>query len=152
MVIIYYCYGGTHSSVLAAAIHTGLLPVDKIPASREIMALPYFDKIPSKLIGNLYYYGKDKENNEVYVLGLGKARKISKNSLQSIIDFEEIDEDVKIVNTFKNLNLTVKIGGYISKRLNLVFPGRNIVIYGLQKTYHKYVQMVTKVKKKIGIA
>jgi hypothetical protein len=31
MKIIYHCYGGTHSSVIAAAIHLGLLPEDRVP-------------------------------------------------------------------------------------------------------------------------
>jgi xylulokinase len=42
MKIIYHCYGGSHSSVLAAAIHTGRLNPERLPTGEELMALPYF--------------------------------------------------------------------------------------------------------------
>ena len=45
MIIIYRCYGGTHSSVMAASIHLELLPGDRKPAGKELLALPYFDRI-----------------------------------------------------------------------------------------------------------
>jgi hypothetical protein len=35
MVIIYNCYGGTHSSILASAIHLKKLPIDRIPSKQE---------------------------------------------------------------------------------------------------------------------
>ena len=44
MKIIYHCYGGSHSSVIAAALHLGLLAKDRIPNETELMAIPYFDK------------------------------------------------------------------------------------------------------------
>ncbi|MGB3963216.1 MAG: DUF3189 family protein, partial [Tepidanaerobacteraceae bacterium] len=35
MKIFYCCYGSAHSSVVAASIHLGLLPSDRVPTSRE---------------------------------------------------------------------------------------------------------------------
>ena len=44
MKIIYSCYGGTHSSPIAAAIHLGRLPDDRIPSPEELMKTDYYDK------------------------------------------------------------------------------------------------------------
>ncbi|HWJ02080.1 MAG TPA: DUF3189 family protein, partial [Verrucomicrobiae bacterium] len=43
MKIIYNCYGGSHSSVTAAAIHLGLVDCGKVPCARELWKLPYYD-------------------------------------------------------------------------------------------------------------
>lgn len=84
MVIIYSCFGSAHSSVLAAAIHTNMLPVDRIPETGEIINLPYYDKTPSDLIGTPFYFGKDERGNFIYILGTGKARQVIENMLKKL--------------------------------------------------------------------
>ena len=57
MIIIYRCYGGTHSSVMAASIHLELLPGDRKPAGKELLALPYFDRQNGADFGKIFYMG-----------------------------------------------------------------------------------------------
>lgn len=150
MIIIYYCYGGTHSSVITAAIHTNKLPKDKIPKKYEFINLPYFDKIESQLIGTPFFYGYDNYQNEIYILGMGKAKPININTISSLIEIENIpDGKVIMINTLKFVNFYVRIGGFLSRRLKIVNPGRQLVIYGLKKNYHQFVEVVKRTKSKI---
>jgi hypothetical protein len=41
MKIIYCCYGGSHSSVTAAAIHLDMLPLTRKPTSAELLSIPF---------------------------------------------------------------------------------------------------------------
>jgi len=153
MIIIYYCFGGTHSSVLSAAIHTGRLPLDRVPLAEEITNLPYFDQIPGSRIGTPFYFGNDEFGNSIYILGMGKARKMVLNALKSLIEIEGISpEEIYLENTLKNINLVVRVGGFLSRGLGLVFPGRNLTVSGLQRAYFRFVKVVKRVKKEIIVA
>lgn len=153
MIIIYYCFGSAHSSVLSAAIHTNMLPEDRVPDNEEIINLPLFDKTPSEKIGTLYFYGKDEAGNDVYVLGMGKARSIVKRSLKSFLELEKIpDNKVYIKNTLQYVNFLVRIGGFLSRGYGIIFPGRILTIYGIKKSYFRFVKAVKELKVEIGIA
>lgn len=153
MIIIYYCFGGTHSSVLSAAIHTGRLPLDRVPLAEEITNLPYFDQISGYRIGTPFYFGNDESGNSIYILGTGKARKMVLNALKSLMEIEGIPpEEIYLENTLKNINLVVRVGGFLSRGLGLVFPGRNLTVYGLQRAYFRFVRDVKRVKREIIVA
>ena len=64
MKIIYSCYGGTHSSPIAAAIHLGRLPDDRIPSPEELMKTDYYDKVSADIKGELILCGEDKWGNQ----------------------------------------------------------------------------------------
>ena len=55
--IIYSCYGGAHSSIVASAIHIGYLPINRIPTTEEISNTPYYDQAQSDSRGYIYLYG-----------------------------------------------------------------------------------------------
>ncbi len=153
MIVIYHCFGSAHSSVLAAAIHTRMLPDDRIPEKKEILNLPHYDKTPSRLIGTLFYFGTDEDNNRVYILGMGKAKDIILNAFNSMIKYEGLsEEEVIFIDTLQYVNYYVRIGGFLSRGLGIIYPGRFLTVYGLKKTYFDFVKAVRKVKEEIGIA
>ncbi len=153
MIIIYHCYGGTHTSVVAASIHLNALPDNRLPRNIEILKLPYYDKRESSQIGIPVYCGKDEYGNKIYIQGMGKARKTVLNLLNSIMEIGGIKEDeVKVVNTLENANILTRVGGYLSRGLGLVFPGRYLTVWGLKLTYHKLLGTVKQVKTEISIA
>ncbi|AGB41532.1 Protein of unknown function (DUF3189) [Halobacteroides halobius DSM 5150] len=150
MKIIYYCYGSAHSSVLAAAIHVGKLPNNRIANKKEITQLPYYDKTKSYQIGTPFYYGQDEFNNEVYIIGMGSKRDLTKEILLNFLKMHGIDSNKLIlVSALPYVNLLTKIGGNLSRRFGLVKVGRPLTIYSLQKVYFKFVDLVAEVKMKI---
>ncbi|AZO95353.1 DUF3189 family protein [Halocella sp. SP3-1] len=153
MIIIYHCYGGAHSSVLSAGIHTNRLPVDRVPSRKEILKLPYFDKTEGQEIGIPFYFGKDEYNNKVYIQGMGRAEKIVLNTLDSFLEEKKINKNlVYVQNTLKKVNILVRIGGFMSRGLGMVFPGRLLTVYGLQLAYPNFIELVRTVKEEISIA
>jgi hypothetical protein len=69
MKIIYHCFGGSHSSVTAAALHLGMLDKTRIPTREQLMDVPYYDKTSDEDFGSIRYMGTDEFGHDVYVLG-----------------------------------------------------------------------------------
>lgn len=74
MIYIYNCYGGTNASILAIAYHLEMLDETREPTKDEILNLPNFNKLERGNRGELFYYGSDKDGNEVYTIGRGGSK------------------------------------------------------------------------------
>lgn len=150
MKIIYSCYGGAHSSIVASAIHMGYLPTDRIPSKEEILSTPYYDQSPKEFRGTPIYMGKDEKLREVYVVGLGPYRReyteIAYNFAFQLNN--QCKENIQITNVTPLLSFSVKLGGFLSRRLGLVELGRPLTVVGIQKRYNHFVELVEDVKKR----
>lgn len=151
MKFIYHCFGGSHSSVTAAAIHVGLLSEERLPERQELLSLPYYDAQVSKDHGRIRFIGFDKAGNEVYITSkrnLGFIyEKIMRQILQ-VADRPELNGQLIFVNTMTVVNIFMIIGGYLSRRLGWTRLGRSIVIYGTRQSFHKFTHLVRQVKEK----
>lgn len=142
MKVIYHCYGGTHSSVLAAAVHTGLLSPEELPSPDRLLSLPLFDRRDAKDYGRIAAYGRDRHDNEVYVLGrrgFVHAPEAVFHALQSA--FSPATPYV-LVDTTPTLNWQMKVGGYLSRALGLKGIGRLLVTRGSRAAYPRVVALV----------
>jgi hypothetical protein len=149
MKIFYCCYGSAHSSVVAASIHLGLLPVERIPTSKEIEHLPHYDKTESFEIGTPFFMGRDEYDSEIFILGMASERKLIKKAILSFLKHLSLDtQDLMMIDALKNVNLLTKIGGFTSRRLGLVRIGRPLTIIGIQQKYRHFVKLVQGVKKR----
>ncbi|MFY9394604.1 MAG: DUF3189 family protein, partial [Halanaerobiales bacterium] len=100
-------------------------------------------------IGTPILYGIDQEGNKIYVQGMGGADETVINLLKDLMELYGIPEkDLILINALQNVNILVRIGGFLSRRLGFVFPGRIISIIGLQLAYPKFIEMVSRVKDK----
>jgi len=146
--IIYHCVGGAHSSPTAAAIHLNMLPTDHIPNKLDILNLPFFDTLEKKDRGKIIYRGTDEFDNKVYTLGRQFIPDIIINSIKDMWGIlNQKEDDLLIVNTLPSVNLLMKIGGFSSRRLNLVKFGRPIVLHGTLSAYTNIVKIVKETKK-----
>jgi len=146
--IIYHCVGGAHSSPTAAAIHLNMLPTDHIPNKLDILNLPFFDTLEKKDRGKIIYRGTDEFDNKVYTLGRQFIPDIVINSIKDMWGIlNQKEDDLLIVNTLPSVNLLMKIGGFSSRRLNLVKFGRPIVLHGTLSAYTNIVKIVKETKK-----
>lgn len=148
MKIIYHCHGASHSSVTAAAIHLGRLPMDRKASMHEIMALADYDQGEPWQIGTLYFKGVDRFSIPVYTLGLGANPKVAK---QAIIHFlEQVGADTGELffhEALVHINCIAKIGGALSRRYGFVKIGRPLSALGIWLQYNKLVQFVQHVQK-----
>ena len=77
--IIYSCYGGAHSSIVASAIHIGYLPINRIPTTEEISNTPYYDAQSDSRV-HLFIWVHEKLR-KIYALGMGLSNRVHKSGL-----------------------------------------------------------------------
>lgn len=151
MIYIYNCYGGTHSSSLASAIHLGLLPDDRIPSKEEILSLPYFNKLTRKDMGKIIFRGTDNEGCSVYSVGRGTSRIL----IPSLIDLvnllgKECRLNEKVV--FSNMSPAVPpcmtFGGMFSRWLHIDFVGVPLLTAGARQSFKMIAELVKLTKER----
>lgn len=146
MNIVFYDYGGSHSSIVAANLLTGHLK-EELPSGDKLMALPLFDKTTPKDFAVFHYTGEDKSSNPVYTLGTKSGT--YGYALAALTKLMDAEERFMHVGTMLCLNNILRIGGFLSRSLNLPFIGRPLVIAGLRKAYPKIKALVKHLETKL---
>lgn len=145
MIYIYNCYGGTHSSAMAAAYHLKRLPEDRIPTKEEILNIDIFNKLTPKDMGKMIFHGKDEAGDKVYTLGRGSSKAMipALNELFLLLneDSEKTDQ-VIFSNASPTVPLAMTFGGLFSRRLHIHFIGVPLLIKGAKQTYHNTITLV----------
>lgn len=150
MYIVYTCYGGAHSSPVAAAVHLQRLPRHRTPAPAELMSLSLFDRTESSGHGILRHVGVDGAGNRVYVLGRGRGSQSVLHALKSgFLLAGGIEEELLLVDTLGAVNVWMRIGGFLSRALGWVWLGRPIVIFGTRRAYPHLVRLVEQVEARL---
>lgn len=150
MVVIYHCYGGSHSSVTAAALHLGILPQDRLPSASEFLSIPYFDACSTGEEGIIKHMGVDGDGNQIYVAGKKSLGRRFENILYGLAEALEINrENIKMIDTNPLVNPLMKVGGFMSRRMGIVNIGRPLVIAGTMRAYFQLVDLVIKKKGEI---
>ncbi len=117
MKIIYCCYGGSHSSVTAAAIHLGMLPITKKPTSRELLSVPYYEQQKGQEHGTLRFMGNDEYGNQVYIVGKHNLGHLFEDIIRQFATAFRISQgDFVIVDTIPYVNLAMMFGGFTSQK------------------------------------
>lgn len=143
MIIIFQCFGGTHTSVAAASIYLGRLPRERAPRLAELLALPYFDRSDSAGIGDLHYAGRDGRENPVFILGSrrwgAQLRALAALLLQAA---GAGAPEVAVIDCLAAVSLPVRAGGFLSRRLGCIAAGRPLVGLGIIRSYPRLLELV----------
>lgn len=142
MKIIYHCFGGSHSSVLAAALHLGLIEKNRLPSMDEMLALPYFDKTSKKDFGSIRFMGIDEYNNEIYILGKKNVGQRYDNMLKGVAELLGKKDEIIFVDCMTRVNLGMKLGGFTSRRMGWVSLGRPVLGRSTRKAFLDMVNLV----------
>lgn len=116
----------------------------------ELLRLPYFDKTGAYDFGNFRFMGIDEMRNEIYVLGKKSLADRYTLLIMSIADILGVKHEIIALDTNCKVNLIMKIGGFLSRRLNLVSLGRFLLGIGLKRAFPELVLLVEKTKKQIA--
>ncbi len=147
--IVYYDFGGSHSSVTAAAVHTGRLTPNQVPSSDDLMALPYLDKTSPGDFGKFKYFESDAQGNAVYVLGTKSSH--AGNLLKDLVNIMGIADQYLFLDTIPYVNNTLRVGGWLSRAASLPSLGRPLVMIGLKQAYAKLCAFVNKANLNMGV-
>ena len=148
--IIYHCYGGAHSSVTAAAIHLGKLKPHIIPSEKELMGLSLFDRQTQEGHGQVHFFGFDKAGNQIYSVGCRNIGASLEKIMQNVANLLKVEDELFFIDTLHCVNIKMRVGGYISRRLGIIKYGRPLVLEGTQDAYPKLVELVKRVQKVVG--
>jgi len=149
MVIIYNCYGGTHSSILASAIHLKRLPMDRIPTKQEILSIEYFNRLTYKDMGRLIFHGTDEDGNRIYTVGRGTSRALipaMRNLAIALCKDNGIEEHFLFINCSPTVPPLMTMGGFFSRGLHMDFIGVPLLTAGARQTYYNITKLVEKSK------
>ncbi len=148
--IIYHCYGGAHSSVLAAAVHLGILDIKDKLNERVLASCPFFDKTGSKDAGRIFFMGKDESGNDVFIMGCKNAGEVVERAL---MDFSRLtgfnEKNILLVNTLPYVNILLRIGGLFSRKLGLTKVGRLFLVPGAGLALKNINELVKTVKSRL---
>lgn len=143
MKIVYHCYGGAHSSVTAAAIHLGLIPTDRLATAADLEGLPFYDRMVRADHGRIRLMGVDPDGHQVYVLGRRFMPVIAERVVRGVAEVYGIDPDeILLVNALSSVNLTMKLGGFVSRGMLLPSFGRPVVERGTAGAVRRLVEIV----------
>ncbi|NLB88174.1 MAG: DUF3189 family protein [Syntrophomonadaceae bacterium] len=144
MKYIYFDFGGSHSSVLAANIHVGNLNKGQLPSDAELMNLPLFDKNSPDDFGKMHLIGKDEAGNEVYVLGTRHSN--FEPTIRGLATLAGVSQDFVFTHTMPYVNIILRIGGFLSRGLSWPVLGRPLVFRGARIAYPSLVKLVERTK------
>ncbi|WP_026487480.1 DUF3189 family protein [Caldanaerobius polysaccharolyticus] len=148
MIILYHCYGGSHSSIIACWIHLNKLPMDSVPDRKHIESLPLFDQLTSQDYGRIMKIGTDEFGNTICSMGVKNQKDMIIPALKDLYyEIYKNTDGFLDVDTSHAVNLTMKIGGFISRTLKLTALGRPIVALGSIKAYKNIARIVENTKK-----
>ncbi len=146
MKIIYHCFGGTHSSVTAASAHLGRLSRERSPSPRELLSLPFFDTREGNDHGDITLLGVDSMRNEVYFVGQRGKPYLLENIVNGLAQSFNIPPDsYRLVNVMHKVNISMKIGGFLSRRFRWLKTGRPLVTLGTVWAYPEIIKLVRNV-------
>ena len=149
MIYIYNCFGGTHTSSLASAIHLKKLPCDRVPRKDEILSTDYFNKLTNKDFGRIIYRGTDEDGNKVYTVGRGISKVLIpgfKNLITILNDECSLNEKIIFSNMSPTVPLVMTIGGFMSRALKINFIGVPLLVIGAKQAYNQIVNIVNYTK------
>jgi hypothetical protein len=146
--LIYHCYGSAHSSVVAAAIHLGRLPTNRLPTSSEVLGLSDFDRARSEEIGTLFYKGVDEYGTKVYTIGLGRHWECGVRAIRSMLKEHHVS-DFHLVRALESITMLTKVGGALSRRYGMQAIGRPLAAWGIRRSYPRLLALVNGVKREL---
>lgn len=150
MKVLYHCYGGTHSSILAAAMHTGMLAPNEVPTPDRLLSLPLYDQQDDNDYGRIHYYGRDPAGGyPVYVVGRRKHGAETEMVVAALHSAFGLREVLKVVDPTPTLNPAMQLGGFLSRAVGLRSVGRLLVTWGSRMAYPKVTALVDEVRKEV---
>ncbi|MGA9287976.1 MAG: DUF3189 family protein [Anaerobacillus sp.] len=145
MIYIYNCYGGTHSSALAAAYHLNKLPLEQVPTKEEILTIDIFNKLTRSDMGRIIFHGEDVNGDKVYTIGRGGSKVLlpALNHLSLLFhDTFDMKEPVIFSNTSPTVPLAMTFGGMFARGLKINFIGVPLLVIGAKQAHQNIVDLV----------
>lgn len=149
--IAYTCFGAAHSSVVAAALHAGLLRSGRAPRPAELLALPDFDRLPHAEIGVPLLIGRDAAGRPLLALGLGSGRRVLPRAIYGLLAACDFPTDrLLLVDALQGATCWLRAGGFLSRRLGWVGLGRPLCVQGVRREFQRFERIVAETRRRVA--
>ncbi|ADU51223.1 hypothetical protein Tmar_1110 [Thermaerobacter marianensis DSM 12885] len=148
--VVYYCYGGTHASVVSAALHQGLLDPGRPPRARELANLDFFDRNETEEHGRLLPMGRAPHTGGLFVLGAEGAGDALARWCLGLLALAGDPAQWLYVNVLTEVNLAMKIAGFTSRRLGWRRLARPLLVHGVQAAFPHLVRRVEAARRMVA--
>lgn len=149
--VLYHCFGATHSSVVAAAMHCGILRRAGGITTHEVEGVPGFDRRAGSDIGHAFFVGADEDGCEAFAIGFGGARGVlTRASVDLLERTTPVPRRLLLADTLTGVSPLVRLGGYLSRRCRLVWVGRKMAAYGIVASAAQLQGVVADARNAVG--
>lgn len=140
--IIYFSDSRFPLAGLAGAIHTGNLPLERDPTSREIWNQQFMNTRKTEE-GKIIPLGKDEWENEIYALSVKGERGMPFRLVSSFLSMHKIPEDkLSLIDTGLRDNLFIAAGKILIKIKIFIPLGKYLTFLGVKKCYPTLSKLV----------
>lgn len=143
MIFIYNDFGGTHTTVLAAAYHLKKLDDNREPTKHEILHTDNYNKLTYR--GKLFFHGIDEEGHKVYTVGRGRSKILIPGiyNLNEMLNEENVlQEKIILSNTSPTVPFSMTMGVMLSCWLKIDSIGVPLLVSGSKQTYKNIILLV----------
>ncbi len=148
-IVIYHCFGGTHSSIIAANLHLGRLPWHEPVRREELLALPHFDRLNGQQVGIVFPHGEDEGGNLVCTVARRGQIQLAENILASLGRL--LEQEILLVNALSPLGSVARVGGFLSRRWGVVSLGRILLTADCLRVYPRFLKLVGETRISLGL-
>jgi len=150
MIYIYNDYGGTHTTSLAAAYHLKILKQsEQTLTKKEILNVPFFNKLTKQDAGKIIFHGKDENGDAVYTIGR-KSSKLVVPALKELAALlqsrEHFSEKIIFSNTSPTVPFLMTMGGFFSRGLHIDVIGVPLLVAGAKQCCDNIFRLVEHTK------
>lgn len=150
MMVLYHCYSANHTSVTAANIHLERLPAHRRATFHELLGQPGFDTTHRRRIGAPLYMGTDGRGHAIYCWGLGAGQdRLLAAALQLVRETGASTDDLLPVGVLQGANWWMRIGGWLSRRADLVAIGRPLAAVGAWLAYPAFCRCARRTRARL---
>lgn len=131
MKIIYYCSTGRHTSIFMANLHLSNISLKKRYKSQDLTRLKYFGG--ASIQEEPLFIGIDKDNNEIYTIGIPKEKEIMRKLIESFLKLKgKHPKDIQMIDADACSNPWIKLGIFLSLHTRFKGLARQLVIKGFE--------------------
>lgn len=149
-IVIYHCFGGTHSSIIAANLHLGRLPWQGAIEGAQFLSLTYFDQLDGNHLGLIIPHGQDEGGNLVCTVARHSEAILTENLLLSFSQL--LGVDLVMVNALSPLGSLARVGGFLSRRWGVVSLGRILLTRDCLRVYPRFLDLVGQTRVSLGLS
>jgi len=94
--------------------------------------------------------GYDSRGNKTYCMGMWNKRQSLTAAIEEYLDGASVDRGSYLLqDAFPLINFSTKFGGLLSKRYSMTKLGRRLTVWGMQRQYMRFVELVREVKARL---